>query len=79
MDWCGGRRCEEVNGCKELEESSAGKRGMEGLDSGGQGPTSGCCAIEEEEEETCLSFLPFLISLFCSLLLCSTSSFVKED
>jgi hypothetical protein len=21
---------------------------MEGLDSGGQGPTSGCCAIEEE-------------------------------
>jgi hypothetical protein len=22
---------------------------MEGLDSGGQGPTSGCCAIEEEE------------------------------
>jgi hypothetical protein len=23
---------------------------MEGLDSGGQGPTSGCCAIEEEEE-----------------------------
>jgi hypothetical protein len=27
-----------------LEESSAGERGMEG----GQGPTSGCCAIEEE-------------------------------
>jgi hypothetical protein len=24
---------------------------MEGLDKGGQGPTSGCCAIEEEEEE----------------------------
>jgi hypothetical protein len=23
---------------------------MEGLDSGGQGPTSGCCAIEEEED-----------------------------
>jgi L,D-peptidoglycan transpeptidase YkuD (ErfK/YbiS/YcfS/YnhG family) len=23
---------------------------MEGLDKGGQGPTSGCCAIEEEEE-----------------------------
>jgi hypothetical protein len=25
---------------------------MEGLDSKGQGPTSGCCAIEEEDEET---------------------------
>jgi hypothetical protein len=24
---------------------------MEGLDKGGQGPISGCCAIEEEEEE----------------------------
>jgi hypothetical protein len=24
---------------------------MEGLDKGGQGPMSGCCAIEEEEEE----------------------------
>jgi hypothetical protein len=24
---------------------------MEGLDKGGQGPTSGCWAIEEEEEE----------------------------
>jgi hypothetical protein len=24
---------------------------MEGLDKGGQGPTSGCCAIEEKEEE----------------------------
>jgi hypothetical protein len=23
---------------------------MEGLDKGGQGPISGCCAIEEEEE-----------------------------
>jgi hypothetical protein len=23
---------------------------MKGLDKGGQGPTSGCCAIEEEEE-----------------------------
>jgi hypothetical protein len=23
---------------------------MEGLDSGGQGPTSGCCAVEEEEK-----------------------------
>jgi hypothetical protein len=22
---------------------------MEGLDKGGQGPTSGCCAIEEED------------------------------
>jgi hypothetical protein len=29
-------------------ESSLGK---EGLDKGGQGPTSGCCAIEEEEED----------------------------
>jgi hypothetical protein len=27
------------------------KRGMEGLDKGGQGPISGCCVIEEEEEE----------------------------
>jgi hypothetical protein len=25
---------------------------MKGLDKGGQGPTSGCCAIEEEEEVT---------------------------
>jgi hypothetical protein len=25
---------------------------MKGLDKGGQGPTSGCCAIEEEEEPT---------------------------
>jgi hypothetical protein len=24
---------------------------MEGLDKRGQGPISGCCAIEEEEEE----------------------------
>jgi hypothetical protein len=24
---------------------------MKGLDKGGQGPTSGCCAIEEEEDE----------------------------
>jgi hypothetical protein len=24
---------------------------MEGLGKGGQGPISGCCAIEEEEEE----------------------------
>jgi hypothetical protein len=24
---------------------------MEGLDKGGQGPTSGCCAIEEEDED----------------------------
>jgi hypothetical protein len=24
---------------------------MKGLDKGGQGPTSGCCAIEEEEED----------------------------
>jgi hypothetical protein len=24
---------------------------MEGLEKGGQGPISGCCAIEEEEEE----------------------------
>jgi hypothetical protein len=33
---------------------------MEGLDSGGQGPTSGCCAIEEvEEEELCDRFLEF--------------------
>jgi hypothetical protein len=46
-----GRRCEEVDGCKELEENSSRERGMEGLDKGGQGPTSGCCAIEEEEEE----------------------------
>jgi hypothetical protein len=23
---------------------------MEGLDKGGQSPTSGCCAIEEEED-----------------------------
>jgi hypothetical protein len=34
-----------------LEENSAGERGMEGIDKGGQGPISGCCAIEEEEEE----------------------------
>jgi hypothetical protein len=25
---------------------------MEGLDKGGQGPTSGCCSIKEEEEVT---------------------------
>jgi hypothetical protein len=25
---------------------------MKGLDKGGQGPTSGCCAIEEKEEES---------------------------
>jgi hypothetical protein len=24
---------------------------MKGLDKGGQGPISGCCAIEEEEEK----------------------------
>jgi hypothetical protein len=34
-----------------LEESSAGERGKKGLDKGGQGPISGCCAIEEEEED----------------------------
>jgi hypothetical protein len=44
-----GLKCEEADGCKELEESSAGWRGMEGLDKGGQGPISGCCAIEEED------------------------------
>jgi hypothetical protein len=31
-------------------KTTTGKRGMEGLDKGGQGPISGCCAIEEEEE-----------------------------
>jgi hypothetical protein len=34
---------------KELEECRARERGMEGLDKGGQGQISGCCAIEEEE------------------------------
>jgi hypothetical protein len=49
---------------------------MEGLDSGGQGPTSGCCAIEEEgyimfyfiNSDTVLKYLnklqPFTLSLF---------------
>jgi hypothetical protein len=32
-----------------LEESSAGERGKKGLDKGGQGPISGCWAIEEED------------------------------
>jgi hypothetical protein len=41
-----GKEYEEADGCKELEESSAGERGMEGLDKGGQGSISGCCAIE---------------------------------
>jgi hypothetical protein len=31
---------------------------MEGLDKGGQGPTSGCCAIVEEDEE---SFQPHFV------------------
>jgi hypothetical protein len=34
-----------------LTLNSSRQRGMKGLDKGGQGPTSGCCAIEEEEEE----------------------------
>jgi hypothetical protein len=29
---------------------------MEGLDKGGQGPISGCCAIEEEEEVVIVVF-----------------------
>jgi hypothetical protein len=37
-----------TDGCKELEESSARERGMEGLDKGGQGLISGC-VIEEED------------------------------
>jgi hypothetical protein len=33
---------------------------MEGLDKGGQGPTSGCCATEEEEEDI-LKFISLLL------------------
>jgi hypothetical protein len=37
---------------KKISVSKPGiKPRMEGLDKGGQGPISGCCAIEEEEEE----------------------------
>jgi hypothetical protein len=48
MDRCSGRRWEEADECKDLEENSAGERGKKGLDKGGQGPISGCCAIEED-------------------------------
>jgi hypothetical protein len=37
---------------KNISVSKPGiKPRIEGLDKGGQGPISGCCAIEEEEEE----------------------------
>jgi hypothetical protein len=45
-----GKEYEEADGCKELEESSAGERGKKGLDKGGQGPISDRCAIEEEDK-----------------------------
>jgi hypothetical protein len=36
---------------------------MEGLDKGGQGPISGCCAIEEEEECDMSIFVKFRMKI----------------
>jgi hypothetical protein len=36
---------------------------MKGLDKGGQGPTSGCCAIEEEEEDEVTTGLHYLTNI----------------
>jgi hypothetical protein len=50
---------------------------MEGLDSGGQGPTSGCCAIEEEEEEVTETLKILSSPLLGITLLLYSSRFVR--
>jgi hypothetical protein len=37
---------------------------MEGLDKGGQGPISGCCAIEEEEESIRVNIIIFIVTIY---------------
>jgi hypothetical protein len=41
---------------------------MEGLDKGGQGPISGCCAIEEEDDILLYCYLIF-VDLFAVCLI----------
>jgi hypothetical protein len=46
---------------------------MVGLDKGGQGPISGCCAIEEEEEEEEEAVIIVILNLYSGRIWCEFS------